>query len=99
MSWINPNLRYFRETVSHVISGQERRTKYQDQACLTVTDTADNAVATMPSLLLVLLNAQLGLSFVIAPPWADQDSNPCSKNSWQLVYWPPTKLCYQIFSR
>ena len=45
------------------------------------------------------LEAQLGLSFVIAPPWADQASNPCSKNSWQLVYWPPTKLCYQIFSR
>lgn len=62
-------------------------------------ESAEDAASTMWSALLALLNAHLGLSFVIAPPWADQTSNPCSANSWQLVYWPPTKLCYQIFSR
>ena len=99
MSWINPNLRYFRETVSHVKPGPERRDSVNHVTVRLRTETAEDADRTMPSLLLVLLKAQLGLSFVIAPPWADQDSNPCSKNSWQLVYWPPTKLCYQIFSR
>ena len=40
-----------------------------------------------------------GHCFVIAPPWADPASNPCSASSWQLVFWPPTQNCYQIFSR
>jgi len=37
--------------------------------------------------------------FVIAPPWANGSSNPCSESSWQLVYWPDTGKCYQIFSQ
>ena len=56
--------------------------------------------ATMLSqcLLLCLLTAA-SQCFVIAPPWADTNTNPCSSSSWQLVYWPPTRQCYQIFSR
>ena len=38
-------------------------------------------------------------AFVIAPPWADPATNPCSEASWQLVFWPDTQSCYQIFSR
>ena len=50
------------------------------------------------AILLVLL-ADSAHSFVIAPPWADPATNPCSRSSWQLVYWPPTNNCYQIFSQ
>ena len=38
-------------------------------------------------------------SFVIAPPWANPQVNPCSKKSWQLIYWPPNDRCYQIFEQ
>ena len=38
-------------------------------------------------------------SFVIAPPWANQAANPCSATSWQLLYWPGDKKCYQIFEQ
>lgn len=49
--------------------------------------------------LLVFGFTKLSSGFVIAPPWANQNANPCSQSSWQLVYWPATKNCYQIFSR
>jgi hypothetical protein len=38
-------------------------------------------------------------SFVIAPPWANAVSNPCSSRSWQLIHWPADGECYQIFSQ
>lgn len=37
--------------------------------------------------------------FVIAPPWANEATNPCSRESWQLIYWPPDGSCHQIFDR
>ena len=48
---------------------------------------------------ILVLTQTLVDCFVIAPPWANPSTNPCSASSWQLVYWPPTKNCYQIFSR
>lgn len=38
-------------------------------------------------------------AFVIAPPWANAVSNPCSARSWQLIYWPKDGKCYPIFSQ
>ena len=61
---------------------------------------AGQTMRAVPALLLLGLAAPPPVAtFVIAPPWADEDANPCSQASWQLVYWPPTRDCYQIFSR
>jgi len=56
----------------------------------------------VPSLLVSIFSLLLNNAveaFVIAPPWADDNANPCSESSWQLVFWPPTGKCYQIFSQ
>merc|ERR1712223_815495 len=55
----------------------------------------------LPSLLVTIFSLLVNNSFafVIAPPWADDNTNPCSESSWQLVFWPPTGKCYQIFSQ
>ena len=37
--------------------------------------------------------------FVIAPPWANPQLNPCSATSWQLIHWPGDGVCYPIFSQ
>ena len=37
------------------------------------------------------------VSHVIPPPWVDTVSNPCSRESWQLLYWPMDGKCYYIF--
>lgn len=38
---------------------------------------------------------------VVPPPWADPTFNPCASQpgGWQLIYWPPDKKCYRIFTR
>ena len=43
--------------------------------------------------------AAVAEGFVIAPPWANPVINPCSKKSWQLIFWPPDGQCYQIFEQ
>jgi len=56
----------------------------------------------VPSLLVSIFSLLVNNAveaFVIAPPWADDSANPCSESSWQLVFWPPTGKCYQIFSQ
>ena len=57
-----------------------------------------------PPLLLVCSSLFLSLpkpcaGFVIAPAWANPLRNPCSSSSWQLVYWPPARQCFNIFSQ
>lgn len=37
--------------------------------------------------------------FVIAPPWANKEVNPCSNKSWQLLLWPQDGQCYRIFDQ
>lgn len=46
----------------------------------------------------VLLTVQ---GAVVPPPWADPTFNPCASQpgGWQLIYWPPDKKCYRIFTR
>ena len=49
--------------------------------------------------LAALLSAVSVEAFVIAPPWANAVTNPCSARSWQLIYWPKDGKCYPIFSQ
>lgn len=39
-------------------------------------------------------------SAVVPPPWSDPYSNPCATQpgGWQLLYWPPLKKCFKIFT-
>lgn len=39
-------------------------------------------------------------SAVVPPPWSDPFSNPCASQpgGWQLLYWPPLKKCFKIFT-
>lgn len=34
------------------------------------------------------------------PPWSDPSKNPCANrpNGWQLLYWPPLKQCFKIYT-
>ncbi|XP_011296245.2 uncharacterized protein LOC101892649 isoform X1 [Musca domestica] len=47
-----------------------------------------------------LLLCQQTDSAIIPPPWSDPDKNPCATmpGGWQLLYWPPLKKCFKIFS-
>ena len=51
------------------------------------------------ALVLFLSSVPSSSPFVIAPPWANEATNPCSKHSWQLIYWPQDGRCYQIFEQ
>lgn len=37
---------------------------------------------------------------VVPPPWSDPFNNPCAAQpgGWQLLYWPPLKKCFKIFT-
>lgn len=39
-------------------------------------------------------------SAIVPPPWSNPMSNPCASmpGGWQLLYWPPLKKCFKIFS-
>ncbi|XP_075161371.1 uncharacterized protein LOC142234172 isoform X1 [Haematobia irritans] len=49
---------------------------------------------------MIVLFCQQGDSAIIPPPWSDPDKNPCATmpGGWQLLYWPPLKKCFKIFS-
>ena len=56
-------------------------------------------MALVALLLGLYYHAAVAEGFVIAPPWANPVINPCSKKSWQLIFWPPDGQCYQIFEQ
>ena len=60
---------------------------------------SSSSAASPLSLLILLTSWRTALTFVIAPPWANEAVNPCSKQSWQLIFWPPDGRCYQIFEQ
>lgn len=37
---------------------------------------------------------------IVPPPWSDPSKNPCASmpGGWQLLYWPPLKQCFKIFT-
>ncbi|XP_067643794.1 uncharacterized protein [Eurosta solidaginis] len=39
-------------------------------------------------------------SAIVPPPWSDPEKNPCASmpGGWQLLYWPPLKQCFKIFT-
>lgn len=49
---------------------------------------------------LTLLLVQQGDTAIIPPPWSDPEKNPCATmpGGWQLLYWPPLKKCFKIFT-
>ncbi|XP_046807570.1 uncharacterized protein LOC111685867 isoform X1 [Lucilia cuprina] len=49
---------------------------------------------------LTLLLAQQADAAIIPPPWSDPEKNPCATmpGGWQLLYWPPLKKCFKIFT-
>ena len=49
--------------------------------------------------MLSCLSPSSSTPFVIAPPWANETTNPCARRSWQLLVWPADGQCYQIFGR
>ena len=69
------------------------------------SDTSITSGPRMSAALHILLMAALlativpAGAFVIAPPWANAVSNPCSARSWQLIHWPKDGKCYPIFSQ
>lgn len=41
------------------------------------------------------------INSAISPPsWSDPNKNPCAAlpGGWQLLFWPPLKQCFRIFS-
>ncbi|CAG0923336.1 unnamed protein product [Notodromas monacha] len=55
----------------------------------------------IPALLVLWISWALDLvsAGIIPPPWVDLARNPCSKDSWQQLYWPMDGQCYRIFQR
>jgi hypothetical protein len=53
----------------------------------------------MTALMTILFLLGFAEGFVIAPPWANPTINPCSEQSWQLIYWPADGKCYSIFEQ
>ena len=66
----------------------------------TAVSVSNSAKMSAPFVVILFLAAFLPVdAFVIAPPWANAVSNPCSARSWQLIYWPQDGKCYPIFSQ
>lgn len=42
----------------------------------------------------------VGDAAIEPPPWGDPSKNPCANKpgGWQLLYWPPLKQCFKIYT-
>lgn len=51
-------------------------------------------------LVIVMQQQRIDGGVIIAPAWADPEWNPCASmpGGWQLLYWPPLKKCFKIFT-
>ncbi|XP_053953273.1 uncharacterized protein LOC128860064 isoform X1 [Anastrepha ludens] len=49
---------------------------------------------------LTLFLSQMTQAAIVPPPWSDPEKNPCASmpGGWQLLYWPPLKQCFKIFT-
>lgn len=49
---------------------------------------------------LTLLLSKTTQAAIVPPPWSDPEKNPCASmpGGWQLLYWPPLKQCFKIFT-
>ncbi|XP_055384230.1 uncharacterized protein LOC129613919 [Condylostylus longicornis] len=55
---------------------------------------------TLICLILIISLSSSIKSAIVPPPWSDPEKNPCAlmPGGWQLLYWPPLKKCFKIFS-
>ena len=97
-------------TKSNSLSECKSQKSYQDMKWLEKNTSATNtakmnckfgwkSIFSVISFLQLIIWEHQVSGFVIAPPWANEITNPCSKKSWQLLYWPKTQKCYKIFEQ
>lgn len=67
---------------------------------LNISTSIHNIAVGMLGILFLLVTFKSSQAAIFPPPWSDPEKNPCATmpGGWQLLYWPPLKKCFKIFT-